>query len=246
MQSGVFMLRIWVGLGAFLCSVAVWAGQTLNVGYFDLPPHAQFRQGQHTGAALAYFDLIARQMGVSKVVYTQLPLSRLLQDQKIDLILYLGKSPEREKQLRFSRQPWLKMQGTLTVKASGPIQRIRSRDDLAGLSIGVWQDGYRSPLITQSSAQLDLMAGDGIVARSLQKVALGRMNAFYSPEALSVQREIQRLGLGEQLRMINLPEPAVELCAAFRPTAAHYLPRYEAAVAKMARTLPYSQFLRTR
>ncbi|WP_410497624.1 substrate-binding periplasmic protein [Chitinibacter sp. S2-10] len=240
------MLRICGWIGALLLSTAAFAEETLRVGYFDLPPHAQFVQGQHSGAALAYFDLIAKQMGVNKVIYTQLPLSRLLKDQKIDLILYLGKTPEREKQLRFSRQAWLKMQGTLTVKSAGAIQRIQSKDDLAGLSIGVWQDGYRSPLIMQSQAHLDLMAGDEVVRRSLQKVVLGRMDGFYSPEASSVQQEMRRLGLNEQLRVLNLPEPAVALCAAFRPAAVQYLPRYEQALEKLSRTLPYSEFLRTR
>ncbi|MDG0818035.1 transporter substrate-binding domain-containing protein [Bdellovibrio svalbardensis] len=218
---------------------------SITVGYFDLPPHGTLKNGKEVGAALEYFDIIAKQMGV-RFHYIQEPLSRLLVDKKIDLILYLGKTPAREKTHVFFPNPLFKMQGSITVRNDNPILVINHIEDLKHMKISIWQEGYLSPLLTADHLTLEKMTGDNVTERSLRKVLSGRSQGFYSPELLSVTYAIKKLGLTEKLRIMNLPEKPVELSPAFsKASATKYQVRFEKEFLKLQSRLPYSKFLET-
>ena len=221
------------------------AEEVITVGYFDLPPHGYIKNAQNVGAALKYFDMIAKEMGVTPH-YVQKPLSRLLVSQDIDLILYVGKTPERAEHHTFSHYPLLTMQGTITVRRDSPLIEINSAADLTSMTIGIWQQGYLSPLLIDSRVKLDRMAGDDVVARNLQKIMLGRISGFYSPEYYSVYFEIKKLGLVSELRSVNLPEAPVELVPAFTKAGGEkYLEKFERAYSKVSGAISYVDFLKT-
>lgn len=214
----------------------------LRVGYFYLPPHGYTKGGKPAGHALQYFDRVASLMGV-QASYRQEPLSRLLQDRQLDMVLYLGSTAERRQQLQFASQPLLWMQGVLVVRQQSPYGEIRTPAQLQGLRIGIWADGYLSPLLRNPRVRLDAMSGDDVLERSLQKLALGRIDAFYSPEPYSVHDVLRRRGWRDAYRLLPLPEAPVGLFSAFTLRGRGYLLRYEQALNTAQRQQSYSDYL---
>jgi len=215
----------------------------INVGYFDLAPHGTMINGKPVGIALEYFDLIAKEMGVD-VKYSQEPLSRLLKNKKIDLILYLAQTPERLENHVFSKHSFLKLQGSITVKSSSPVLFINDLKNISGMSIRVWQEGYISPILLNTEVKLEKLSGDSITERSLQMVNLKRIEAFYSPEPYSVIYCIKKLGLKTQLRMLTLPGSSVDMSPAFTKSGAiKWQARFENAFEKVQSKKSYINFL---
>ena len=214
----------------------------LRVGYFYLPPHGYTRGEQPAGHALQYFKRVAQLMGV-EVSYRQEPLSRLLQDRQLDMVLYLASSAERRRQLQFASQPLFLMQGVLVVRQQSAYGAIRTAEQLQGMRIGIWADGYLSPLLASRRAQLDAMSGDDVVERNLQKLAIGRIDAFYSPEPYSVREVLRRQGWQGVYRLLPLPEAPVGLYSAFTERGRTYLPSYEQALDAVLRQQSYSDYL---
>lgn len=229
-------------LGAWCPSV--WAAQpVLRVGYFDIPPHARAAgDSQHAGAAIAYFRLIAREMGVQPVFVHQ-PLARLLAGGDVDALLFVAKTPERAQRWHFASRPLFTVQGALLVRADSPLQRVQGSEDLLPLTIGVWSQGYRSPLLDDPRLKLAPMAGSQVVERNIEKLLRGWIQAYYSPDQTAMQVVLARKGLEQQLRLLPLPEEPRPLYTAFSAASAAYLPVYEAALRKVQQRTPYPVFL---
>ena len=240
-----FPRRSVLALLAALClqPPALAADPVLRVGFFELPPHAQMRQNQASGYAIAYFDQIAQQMGVTPH-YVQLPLARLLVSTDIDMVLFLGKTPERAQSLVFAKKPWLALQGALAVRSDSPLRSIRTAEDLRGLHIGAWNAGLRSGLMRDPRLHVTPISGDDFLDRALTMVARGHIDGFYNPEVYATQAGIQRLGLDSQLRVVNLPPSPDALYPAFTPAAApQFLQRFETAFEAVGRRGSYPAFL---
>lgn len=246
--AAVFLRRTVVAcvvVFAALCRPlpALAAEPVLRVGFFELPPHAQMQQNQPSGYAIAYFNLIAQQMGVTPL-YVQLPLARLLVSSDIDMVLFLGKTPERAQSLVFAHKPWMPLQGALAVRTDSPLHSIHSADDLRGLHIGAWNAGLRSELMRDPRLHITPISGEDFLDRALTMVARGHIDGFYNPEVFATQAGIQRLGLASQVRVVNLPPSTDALYPAFTAAAApRYLQRFEAAFEAVERRIGYSAFL---
>lgn len=88
--------------------------KSFKVGFFKLTPHAiPADKTDHNGAAIEYFKLVSKKMGLGDVAFMQIPLARLLltlEENELDMILLLGKTPERESKLVYPQIPFFKMQ----------------------------------------------------------------------------------------------------------------------------------------
>lgn len=244
-RMALALRRLGGALLAALClsAPALAAEPVLRVGFFELPPHAQMRQNRADGYAIAYFDLIAKQMGVTPD-YVQLPLARLLVSPDIDMVLFLGKSKERAQSLVFAHKPWLALQGALAVRSDSPLWNIRSADDLLGLHIGAWNAGFRSELMRDPRLRITSISGDDFLDRALKMVVRSHIDGFYNPEVHATQAGIQRLGLESQLRVVSLPATADALYPAFTPAGApKYRQRFEEAFELVGRRTSYQAFL---
>ncbi|TXH90558.1 MAG: transporter substrate-binding domain-containing protein [Rhodoferax sp.] len=248
-MPGRFALRLcrwgWacILMLAAMAPSAFAAEPVLRVGFFDLPPHGQLKDGKPSGHALAYFDRIARQMGVTPD-YVQLPLARLLVSPDIDMVLYLGKTRERAQTLVFARKPWLVLQGAIAVRTGSPLRTVQSADDLVGLHMGAWNAGFRSQLMRDARLRVTPISGDDFLDRALKMVVHGHIDGFYNPEIHATQAGIQRLGLGAQLRVVRLPSTGDALYPAFTAAgAAKYRKRFEAAFDAVAQRGSYTAFM---
>jgi polar amino acid transport system substrate-binding protein len=257
MESVMFIPRISKPaiLLLFLCLIFVVsssgarAGEPFKVGYFDLSPHTSFEgEPNKQGAAVEYFKLIAKEMGLSDVSFIQRPLARLLamlEEEQIDMILLLGKNSTRESKFVYSSVPILKMNPSLALLKSNPLNEIKSSEDLVPLRIGVFHDGYYSPMLRDKRLTLLPLTGENVNSRNLQKMMLNRIDAVYSPDFYSLEYTKNREHLSDQVKIVRLPEDGVFLYSAFsKNSALKYLKEYEKALVKIERERPYEQFLK--
>ena len=218
------------------------AAETLVIGYFDLPPHGSERDGKPAGWALDYLSRIAREMGVTPSWRPQ-PLARLLVDRQLDMVLYLVRTPERQRTLQFASQPLWWAQGVLVVAADSPVQAIRSSADLTGLRIGSVGGGYVSPLM--AGVLREEIGTRDFIGRSLRKVALGRIDAFYNPDDVAIRYALRADSMSS-LRLLTLPEAATGMYPAFTDRGRRWLPAFERARQRVAARQSYAALVQQR
>ena len=230
----------------FSCALPLQAEPALRVGYFELPPHTSAGQVAGEGLALQYFERISRQMGVTEVSTTSYPLTRLLyelEEQRLDMALFLGKTAERETRFIYAKTPLLVTAAVLALPQQHALQQIHSIEDLLPLRIGVWSRGYRSPLLRDPRLKLNELSSHNVVEQSLRMLLAGRFDAFYFPDQLAVRYQLQRSGQEARIRLLPLPEPGVALYSVFNQhSAAIYLQRYEQALGQVQAQQDYPSF----
>ncbi|NML24241.1 substrate-binding periplasmic protein [Zoogloea dura] len=226
------------------CSAA--AAERLRVGYFSLPPHVIENGSASNSPAIAYLDKVLDRAGL-QADYQNFPLSRLLnllRDNQIDAALILARNDDRARYLDYPETPFLSTQPAFAVttgKAFASLEGLRSTRPLI---IGIWQGGYRSPTLDSLDASLVPIAGDDIASRGLRMLSMGRIDAFFSPDAHSIRVEIRKTGLGERVVLIPVPDERTGLYTVFSVDAGkRYKRRYQEALSAMRREMPYEKFL---
>lgn len=247
-------MTFWIGalVRQALCLVLLFmaldsGAQTLTVGYFDLPPHVLPQGTARNSPAIAYFDQVAAKMGVT-VVYQHYPLSRLLSElkaNKIDAALILAKNPERVAFLDYPSQPFLVTTPVIVVRQDSPFQteeQLQAHSDT--LAIGIWHGGYQSRIMTKLKGHITRLSGDNVDQRGVNMVSLGRLDAFYCPDILSVQNRSQNSLQGRPVRLIPIPSDGLALYTAFSRQAGRlYKQRYEQSLAATVQQESYESFL---
>lgn len=245
LRGGLACLTALLGATLSLAAVA----NTLKVGFHSLPAHCYLNDaGQPSGAAVGFFKVVADKMGVNQVAFQQLPLSRLLvllESGEIDAALFMGKTPDRLAKFYFPPVPYYMAQPALAVTTASPLQRVTVASDMQGLRIGVFRDGYQSSTIQKNRLTLELVTGDNIDMRNLQRTLMGRLDAAYSPDTAVLKNLVYELGLEQRIRILPLPDPALGVYTIFSAkAAARYGARYTEALAATLRAGDnYDRFL---
>lgn len=234
-----------------MCQTPIANAQDFAVGYFELPPHAmRATPSQPQGVAIEYFQRIAERMGLEHVTFSQYPLPRLLkmlEEGHLQMILIMGKTAEREARFIYPANPMLTTSPVLALLKQHPLQHVQTIEDLLPLKIGVWQDGYFSPLLRNKQLHLVSLSGDQVVLKGLRMTVAGRIDGFYFPDIYSAQSEAAKYGMLEQLKILPLPEQKVELYSVFsKASAAANAHAYEQALRQTQAEQPYQQLLEER
>lgn len=212
------------------------AAQTFKVGFFDAPPHVtQDKAGAPTGPAVELFKAVSQRMGIKDVSYQELPLSRALaslESGDIDAVLFLSKSPEREAKFFYPAKPYYLSKPSLAVDKKSTLTEVKSPDDLKALKIGTFLGMNLSATMRQPGLTLDAMGGaDAYYARNFQKLTMGRVDAVYSPDEMTLAREIKANNLEQTVRIVSLPDEPNKTFTAFHKKHADTLgPKYQAAL----------------
>jgi polar amino acid transport system substrate-binding protein len=216
------------------------AQPALKVGYFDLPPHV-FASDQRTSPALVYFDQIAALMQ-RQPEYLHAPLPRLLQlleQQQIDAILLLAKNAEREQKFIFPTLPLLTTSPVLVVRADNAFSIAALQQD-PKLQLGVWPSGYHSPFVKAIKGHQVPISGDDIDQRGLSMLAQGRIDAFFSPEQISIRYLLQKSEFGSHLKLLTVPNETVEIYTVFsKKSAPELVDNYQKALQILQAKQPY-------
>jgi ABC-type amino acid transport substrate-binding protein len=243
--------KIWIGFFVLLFVASLYAmssAENLQVGFFTIEPHTIVEAPDtYKGAAIEYFSRVADLMGISSVSFQELPLARLVQsldDEKIDVILFLAKAPERERMFRYPEAPYSYSQSGLAVAFSSPVQAISSVEDILPLRIGILGDGYLSPFMHHGNLQLEPIYGNSPILRNLMKLMNSRIDAVYVPDLNVIRFEAWKHGYDAEVRFVSLPEPLTPNYSVFSPKSAEkYLVRYEQALKELQETLAYEEVL---
>lgn len=216
------------------------AEPALKIGYFDLPPHA-FAADPAASPALRYFDQLAALMQ-RQPEYLQAPLARLLQmleQNQLDAILLLAKNIERQQQFVYPQKPFLLTKPVLVVSADNPFSIATLQQDPA-LQLGLWPGGYHSNFVKAIKGQQIPISGDRIDERGLTMLTQGRINAFFSPDQISIRYLLQKNDWGAQLKLLTVPDETVEIYTVFSKTSGlELLPAYEKALQTLQAKQPY-------
>ena len=137
------------------------------------------------------------------------------------MAFFISKTPGREVDFYYPPKPYYVAQPGLAVMASSPLIQIKSAHDIRSLKIGIMGDNVLSDSMKQPELNLYPVAGDGIYERSLQMLALGRLDAVYSPDSNVLRIVARSQGLQEKIRVIDLPDPANGVYYAFSKSASH-------------------------
>lgn len=210
---------------------------SLRVGYFVLPPHVGEKgQSYQEAPAFRYFEQLMPAMGVKAATAEAYPLPRLLQKLEageIDMVLMMARSPERAARFVYPRQAFFVAEPAVAVGREQGLRQVQSIEQLLNLRIGVWQEGFLTPLLRDRRLTLTRMSGDFVAQRNLRMIELGHVDAFYSPDRCAIEHARARTAQPARLRVLALPEPGVPLYSVFsRQAAPRWLRAYEAALAE--------------
>lgn len=217
------------------------AQPALKVGYFDLPPHV-FAAEPATSPALQYFDQLAALMQ-RQPEYLHAPLPRLLQmleQHQLDAILLLAKNNERQQQFVYPKTPLLLTTPVLVVRTDNTFSIATLQQDPA-LQLGLWPGGYHSAFVKAIKGQQIPISGDRIDERGLSMLTQGRINAFFSPDQISIRYLLQKNNWEKQLKLLPVPDETIEIYTVFsKKSAVELLPAYEKALHTLQAKQPYS------
>lgn len=241
---------------ACLCFSAPFAAQAggqasqdapaqLRLGFFLAPPHAYtLPSGRSGGAAV---DLLVRhiapRMGIPVEVVGPYPFARLLHDfdaRKLDGILMLSRSPERELLFTFPETPFHSMSPSLAVADASPLTEFTPETRLEGKRVGTILGAWIPKILLTSGARLDPTIGDSSTALNLQKLIGGRVEAVYSPDAATLKEVIRRMPHAPAIRILPIPAPRLAVYTVFaRHIPADIVKRYDKALQKVLSTISY-------
>lgn len=234
---GILVLFLW----GTCFSMFTAAQPALKIGYFDLPPHV-FAADPASSPALRYFDQLAAVMQLQPE-YLHAPLPRLLQmleQNQLDAILLLAKNIERQQQFVYPKTPLLLTKPVLVVRADNTFSIATLQQDPA-LQLGLWPGGHHSAFVKAIKGQQIPISGDQIDERGLNMLTQGRINAFFSPDQISIRYLLQKNDWEKQLKLLPVPDETVEIYTVFsKASAQDVLPAYEKALKTLQSKQPYS------
>lgn len=221
--------------------------ETIVMGYFPLRPfqYAVSEEEAPRGASITYFNAIAKKMGYEVEWVGPLPLPRLLlyvsqgkatKKGIIDGVVTVIDSEEwRENIFFYPDEPYTRVQSSLFLTRDNELSEITGIEDLDGYTIGFHCGAPRSPFFQSSNNHVlfDCMADTSRIENNIDKLLLGRIDAYYDLNEHSFLFEALLLGKNDKIKIIPLPEPPQNIFIGFSkssPKGALLLEQYNIAV----------------
>ena len=225
--------------------------QILRIGYWNIPPHVVDAEGgRPRGAAISFFDeYIAPELDMTVVWDAQAtPPTRLMEQLREgtkDAMIFLGKTKERAEYLHYP-QPYLDIPQTLVLLTSHPIERIADISQIYGLRVGFLTGGRLPEKLRDERIHYDLIAGERLFQRNVEKLLLGRIDAIYAPLTIAVKNIIEQMEVGDQVKMVPIEflEPVLIYTVFSKKTVSSaVVEKYNEALAAAVRVRKYKDFV---
>jgi ABC-type amino acid transport substrate-binding protein len=194
----------------------------LKMGYFAVAPHLfQTEDNQTRGALIDFFDQqILKNSQFTAHWYgpnTHARLMKMLESGEIDGMALLIKTEEREKFLYYSHAPFYLPQSVMIFLKESSIDTIQSADDLIGQRIGFLLGIKGTPFLSENKDKLTMnsISGKDWIKRNLMRLQGKRIDAVFIPELAPARYVIAKMNIGEQLKLLNVPEPPIQLYFVF-------------------------------
>lgn len=247
----LFALSIFFAL-LFVMGVAQ-ARDTLRMGFWYIPPHVvEVIEGKPKGAAISYFEkFIAPRLDMTVVWDESItPPTRLMnqlrQGQK-DAMIFLGKTKERTEYLHYPDH-YLEIAQTLAFLKTYPINRVTKVSELYGLRVGFLLGGRLPDVLRDDRIQYDLIAGERLFQRNIEKLLLGRIDAIYAPLTIALSNIVTEMEVGDRVKLIPIEflEPVLIYTVFSKKTVGEaVVEKYNQALQAAGKERKYEDFVNT-
>jgi len=200
---------VWIVPTLLLSGGLVRAQELLRIGYWNIPPHVTgVTDRKPQGAAISYFEKhIAPHFGVPVAWDANItPPTRLmdqLQKGQKDAMIFLGHTKERTEYLHYP-DPYLDIPQTFAFVSSHPIDRIAKVSDLYGLTVGFLVGGRLPEELRDDKIRYDLIAGEHLFRRNVEKLLAGRIDAIYAPLTIALENILKQMEPGGQVKLVPI------------------------------------------
>lgn len=192
-----------------------------TISYFQIPPHIFLDKDKRvTGAIYDLMeDYIAPEIGV-KLKWEREPTSPArqfynLREKKNRIACLVVYVPERRDYMIYSKEPYYYAQSIIAVYRSNPLKVVNEAGDIRHMVFGYSQEAYITPFMRDPSIQFDLVGSPDFLEINLKKVIAHRIDGIYSPGKASSIFFLQKYGVIDEFRLIDLPEKPTALYFGF-------------------------------
>jgi polar amino acid transport system substrate-binding protein len=238
----------------FLSSLVVFIGsiygkEKIKIGYFKLEPHTVSEANKHAGAIIDLWESqLAPAMDVEIEWQGPLPPSRLfaaLKDGEINAIALLAKNPDREKTFDFPKEMFFSMEAGVALLKDNKLEKINSVDDLFGLNIGFFKDGFIPPALKNDKIKWDLVSAPDWQQVNFTKLVGNRIDCAFNPENLSLVYEVNKTGLKDKVKVLTIPNTAASLYSVFsKKDNGKFLEKYNQVLSKISLKEKYKELIK--
>lgn len=217
----------------------------LRVGFFLTPPHAYaLPSGQAAGAAVdLLIKYIAPLMDIPVEVVGPYPFARLIHDfdsRKLDGILMLSRTPDREQLFQYPRHPFWHLTASLAVLEDSPLKEYAPGTPLKRMRVGSIAGVWMPKTLLASGARFDPTTGDFATVLNMQKLINGRVEAVYCPDAATLQESLKHIPDAPPIRLLTIPAPKHGIYTVFaNHVPADIVRSYERALLKALTNISY-------
>lgn len=159
------------------------------------------------------------------------------------MALILAKNEQRLQLLVYPQNPFFVTRPALALRPglTSELQNFMRQPDY---SIVLWQQGYQTAQLNNFAGRTINLTGDNIPARAVEMLRKKRADAFYGPDLYSLQYELQRYDLNNQLKILPFSDEIQPLYSAVSSQgAAQHLQAYEQALSAQQANFSYLHYL---
>lgn len=199
-------------------TIPVTASQ-LRVNVYDFPPHVFVENGKPRGPGITFYETYLNHTVDPKLHWNPTPFARVLQDLqhgRTDVALFLARTPDREKFLRFSTLPLHTTFSAIIIRRDSVLARAKSLQDFKGLTLGHSKDSFTPHELLKNGIKIEPLSGEDVIARNIQKVRGKRLDGIYIPTVTNGEYVLTKLGVEKEFAIFVVPNSKLNLHLAFR------------------------------
>jgi ABC-type amino acid transport substrate-binding protein/CheY-like chemotaxis protein/two-component sensor histidine kinase len=167
-------------------------------------PFNFYEHGSPTGFSIDYMDLLAEKIGL-QVEYTSGPawneFIAMIKERRLDVMLNIVKTSEREKFIRFTTQPYIETPRAIVVRKDD--STVRNFSDLYGRTVVVEKGFFYENYLKQNHPEINIMTVKD-TAETLRVVANGDADATLG--VIAVEQFLINKHFFSNLKLIVDPE----------------------------------------
>lgn len=200
------------------CSAYCQKKGLLKIAIYDFRPHViiDAKKTVPTGAAIEFLTETLDIDGQYQIQWVMSPFSRFLADMesgKADMGVFLAKTPEREKLLRYADHSIFTTESGVILPKDTAFTDLKS---LKGKVLGHTQGSVEPDYFTGTEIKFDCLSGEDVVERNLRRLALKRIDGVYVPTVSNGLYLLSKLNMTDQFKIVKIPNSTLELYFVFR------------------------------
>jgi len=221
------------------------------IGFNDVPPFSMAdAKGSGQGAANANLLAILEEMGIRSVEFKHIQslerIYELLDRGAIDAYTLATREygPNPKLRYRVPALPSMSPSPGLVMASGAGLDRVKTASDLAGLRLVTKNGMPLTKTMETRGLGLEYLGGAEPLVEGVRLVLQGKADAVYSIIAAELLYMAKLQGAQDRVKVVQLPDPAMEMFTAFSlPAAQKHMAAYDEAHARVAARTPFASFL---